>query len=107
LFARNIAISLKPNSVTEFAQKLEDEEVPILRKQGGFRDMIFLLSDDNIYVHAISLWESRQNAEAYKTTAYAEVLKSLETIVTGKPRVRASTVVHSTMQVLTPTAAAA
>ena len=97
MFARNLAISLKPNALAEFTQKLENEVVPVLRKQHGFRDEIILLSEDNIHVHAIGLWDSREAAEAYDKAAYLQVLKSLETLVAGSPKVRVSTVLQSTV----------
>jgi heme-degrading monooxygenase HmoA len=107
MFARNVAISLKPNALTEFTQKLENEVVPVLRKQHGFRDEIILLSQDNIHVHAISLWDSREAAEAYDKAAYPQVLKSLETLVAGSPKVRVSTVLQSTVYMVAPVASAA
>jgi hypothetical protein len=59
MFARNVAFSLQPNSVPELTQKFKTEVLPLLQKQAGFREEFVLLSDDNIHVHAISLWESR------------------------------------------------
>ena len=107
MFARNVAFSLKPNSVPEFTQKFETEVLPLLQKQTGFRDEFILLSDDNMHVHAISLWESREHAEAYDKGAYPQVLKALEKIVVGAPKVRISNVVYSTANVTTVGATAA
>jgi heme-degrading monooxygenase HmoA len=107
MFARNVAISLKPNSLAEFTQKLENEVIPVLRKQEGFRDEVILLSDDNIHVHAISIWDSREAAEAYDKGAYPQLLKSLETLVAGSPKVRVSTVLQSTEHVAEAVASAA
>lgn len=103
MFARNVAFSLKPNSVPEFTQKFETEVLPLLQKQSGFRDEFVLLGDDNIHVHAISLWESREHAQAYDKKAYPQVLQVLEKLVVGTPKVRVSNVVHSTVNL--PTAA--
>jgi heme-degrading monooxygenase HmoA len=104
MFARNVAFSLRPNSVPEFTQKFEAEVLPLLQKQAGFRDEFVLLGDDNIHVHAISLWESREHADAYDKKAYPQVLQALEKIVVGAPKVRISNVVYSTVSV--PTASA-
>ena len=106
MFARNIAFTLKPDSVPEFTQKFETEVLPLLQKQAGFREEFVLLSDDNIYVHAISLWEDREHAEAYDKEGYPEVLKVLEKIVVGAPKVRTFNVVHSTMDVTVSATAA-
>jgi len=40
MFARNLAIHLKPNSLTEFIRIFDAEVLPMLRKQAGFRDEI-------------------------------------------------------------------
>jgi hypothetical protein len=40
MFARSIAIPLKPNSVAEFTQTIEKEPLPLLREQQGFQDEI-------------------------------------------------------------------
>jgi hypothetical protein len=38
MFARSISIRLKPNSVAGFTRLIEDESLPVLRKQKGFQD---------------------------------------------------------------------
>jgi heme-degrading monooxygenase HmoA len=106
MFARNAAFTLKPDSVPEFTQKFETKVLPLLHKQAGFRGEFVLLSADNIYVHAISLWESREHAEAYDKEGYPQVLKVLEKIVAGAPKVRTFNVVHSTMDVTVSATAA-
>ena len=107
MFARNIAFSLQPNSVPEFTQKFETVILPLLQKQAGFREEFVLLGDDNIHVHAISLWESREHAEAYDKTDYPQVLETLAKVVTGTPKVRTSNVVSSTVSMTTAGATAA
>ncbi len=94
MFARNVAFSLKPDSVPEFSRKFENEVLPLLQKQDGFREEFVLLSDDNVHGHAISLWESREHADAYEKKAYPQVLHALEMVVVGTPKVRISNVVH-------------
>lgn len=101
MFARNISIHLKPNMLTEFSTEFEKQVVPILRKQAGFRDEIVLAGEGTNNVTAISLWDSKEQADAYATTGYAEILKSLDRYLDGPPKVRVSNVVHSTMHKLT------
>lgn len=105
MFARNVAFSLKPGSAPEFSQKFESEVLPLLQKQDGFREEFVLLGDDNVHGHAISLWESREHADAYDKKAYALVLQALEKVVVGVPKVRTSTVVHSSTKLPAATAA--
>jgi heme-degrading monooxygenase HmoA len=104
MFARNVSIKLKPNTLTDFNQTFEKEVVPMLRKQAGFRDEIALASDDGIQVTAISLWDSKERAETYNSASYPTVLKSLEKYLDGVPTVRASNVINSTSHKLTAAA---
>jgi heme-degrading monooxygenase HmoA len=95
MFARNVAFSLKPGSVSEFSQTFESEILPLLQKQDGFREEFVFLKEDNVHGHAISLWESREHADAYDKGAYPQILQALERVVVGVPRVRTSSVIHS------------
>lgn len=48
MFARRISIQLKPNTVAEFTKTVENDIIPLLRKQPGFQDEItFALPDGN------------------------------------------------------------
>ncbi len=40
MFARTVNLRMKPNSVAAFTQTMEQEVVPLLRKQKGFQDEI-------------------------------------------------------------------
>jgi heme-degrading monooxygenase HmoA len=98
MFARNLAIHLKPNSLTEFTRIFDNEVLPMLRKQTGFQDEIaFSTSPAGTDLVAISLWDTKEHAEAYNTTAYPDVLKSLNKVLDGAPRVRVSDVISSTI----------
>jgi len=96
MFARNVAIHLKPNTMSEFTRTFENDVLPILRKQAGFQDEI-TFSTANGNVIAISLWDTKAHADAYDATAYPQVLKSLEKVLDGAPRVRISDVISSTL----------
>jgi len=95
MFARNVSIRLKPNMLPMFTKTLEDQILPMLRKQVGFQDAI-VLENEGTHVTAISLWDSREHADAYDKSTFPQVLKSLEKALDGQPKVRVVTVVHST-----------
>ena len=97
MFARNVAIHLKPNTLSEFSRVFDNEVLPILQKQAGFRDEITFSTPSGTDVIAISLWDTKEDAEAYNTTGYPEVLKSLNKVLDGNPRVRVSDVISSTL----------
>ena len=46
---------------------------------------------------AISLWDTKEYAEAYKTAGYPEVPKMLDKVLDGPPKVRVSDVISSTI----------
>ena len=96
MFARTVRMQLKPNSVAEFTGLVEKEIIPLLRKQQGFRDEITFLPPDGKEAVAISLWEQKENAEAYGRGTYPEVLKALAKVVEGTPQVQPSEVSNST-----------
>nr|AUN36821.1 hypothetical protein [uncultured bacterium] len=80
----------------ELTQTFEREILPLLQKQNGFTDEITFLSPDAKQVIAISLWESKENADRYSRETYPQVLKSLTRVIDGTPDVRGYEVVTST-----------
>ena len=98
MFARNVAIHLKPNTLAEFRLVFDKEVLPILRKHTGFQDEITFSTPTGTDVIAISLWDTKEHAEAYNATGYPEVLKSLNKVLEGTPKVRVSDVISSTFQ---------
>ena len=96
MFARTLSISLKPNTLNDFTQTLDKEIIPMLRKQAGFRDEICLASDDNTHVTAVSVWDSKQQADVYIAGTYPAVLKSLDQFMDGVPKVSVANVINST-----------
>jgi quinol monooxygenase YgiN len=107
MFARNVSIRLKPNTLHDFKQTFEKEVIPMLRKQAGFRDEIAFADDNDTDVTAISLWESREQAETYNSSTYPTVLKTLEKFLDGPPKVRLSNVISSTSHKVTAAAVVA
>ena len=96
MFARRVSMHLKPNSVAEFTRTLEKEIIPLLRKQKGFQDEITFVVPGGAEVLGISLWDKKENAEAYARDSYAGVLKALGKVVEGTPQVRTYEVCNST-----------
>jgi len=96
MFARNVSFRLKSNTLSDYTQTFENQVLPLLRKQKGFKDEITLSNPGSVDVIAISLWESKTNAEAYNTNAYPEVLKTLARMIDGTPKVQTFEAVTST-----------
>jgi hypothetical protein len=96
MYARNVTLHLKANSAPEFTRTFETDVLPVLRKQNGFKDEITFLAPDGADAVAISLWDRKENADAYSRDTYPQVLKSLAQVVEGTPQVEAYEVANST-----------
>jgi len=96
MFARNVTIQLKPNSVAEFTRTLENEIIPLLRKQKGFQDEIAFVVPGGTEAVGVSLWDQKENAEAYDRGTYPQVLNALSKVIEGTPKVQAYEVSNST-----------
>ena len=105
MYARNVSIKLKPSMLNEFNKTFEQEVLPLLSKQKGFKDEISFFVPDSNDVIAISLWDNKESAEAYNTAGYPEVLKLLTKTFDGTPKVRTSEVIHSTFHKVAPISA--
>jgi heme-degrading monooxygenase HmoA len=89
-------MKLKANGAPEFTRTLENEVIPMLRKQKGFRDEITLVAAERNEVVAISFWDRKEDAESYNREKYPEILKTLSKVVEGTPRVESFEVANST-----------
>ena len=96
MFARNVSIHLKSNMLSDYTRTFEKDVLPLLRRQHGFKDEITFAGAGGVDVTAISLWETKSDAEAYNTNAYPQVLKTMERFIEGTPKVQTSDVVNST-----------
>ena len=75
---------------------LENEVIPVLRKQKGFKDEITLVAPERNDALAISFWDKKENAEAYNREKYPEILKTLSRVVDGTPKGESFEVANST-----------
>jgi len=96
MFARNVSFRLKSNTHSEYTRTLENDILPLLRKQKGFKEELTLSNPGSPDAVSISLWENKANAEAYNTNTYPEVLKKLAHIIDGTHKVQTFEAVTST-----------
>ncbi|HXV13909.1 MAG TPA: hypothetical protein VEC56_06850 [Candidatus Krumholzibacteria bacterium] len=97
MYGRKVMFELKPNSLNDFNRRQEAEIVPILRKQKGFQDVITLVAPDKKRIEAISMWDRKEDAEAYDLSGYKDVVKLLATVVEGTPKVETMEMASSTI----------
>jgi len=93
MFARSVSIRLKPNGLAEFTRVIERETIPLLRKLKGFQDEITFFAPGGSEVVEISLWDLKEDADAYGRKASPRALKAL---IEGDSEVRIYAVSNST-----------
>ena len=96
MFARNVTFHLKSNMLSDYTRTLENEILPLLRKQKGFKEEITLSNPGSTDAISISLWENKANADAYNTSLYPEVLRTFARMIDGTPKVQTFEAVTST-----------
>ena len=94
--ARNVHFQIKTGKEKEFTTLFENEVIPLLKKQGGFREEMTLLgAKSNL---GISVWDDRKSADAYQSDVYPGVLKTLGPVIEGNPTVDTYDVANSTLR---------
>src|SRR5450631_1542919 len=96
MFARYVSFRLKSNTHSDYTRTLENDILPLLRKQKGFQEEITLSNPGSQDAIAISLWDSKANADAYSTNQYPEVLRAFAKVIDGTPKVQTFEAVTST-----------
>src|SRR5258708_39884592 len=96
MFARHVSMRLKPNTLAEFNRTIENEVIPLLQKQKGFRDEVVLTNPSGTETVGISFWDQKENAEAYNREIFPEVQKLLTKVIEGTPQVQNYEVSRST-----------
>ena len=82
--------------MSDYTHAFENQILPLLRKQKGFKDEITLSSPGGQEAVSIILWENKNNADEYNTNTYPQVLKALANAIDGTPRVQTFETVIST-----------
>ncbi len=96
MFARSVSLHLKPNRVDEFTRIIENEVIPMMRSLKGFQDKIVLVAAGGLEAIGLSIWDQKEDAEAYGRGTYRKVVKALAKVIEGTPRVETREVSNST-----------
>src|SRR5271166_890834 len=88
MYARNVSFRLKSNMQSDYTRTFENQILPLLRKQKGFKDEITLSNPGSQDAVAMSLWENKANADDYNTNTYPQTLKTLANVIDGTPKVQ-------------------
>ncbi len=85
MFGRLVTIKLKADSAEELARINQKTIVPLLHAQKGFRDESLYIAPWGSEAIAKSLWDTKEDAEAYDRMCYPRILMALSRVVDGKP----------------------
>ena len=96
MFTRNVTMHLKPNRVKQYTETLEKKVIPMLRNQKGFKDEISFVNRAGTEATGISMWNSKEDADAYDRTDYKKVITALADVITGTPEIKTGEVTNST-----------
>lgn len=96
MYAREVSLQLKANTGSEFTRAIEEDILPLLRKQPGFADELTFLAPGGTRALAISFWDGKESADNYAHNTYPQVLKGLAAVVEGTPVVQTYEVSNST-----------
>ena len=107
MFVRKVTTLLKSNSISKFSRVMEEDIIPMLRKQNGFQDELTFFDPSEDAVTSISLWDKASNAETYSRQTYPAILKKLALLIEGTPKVDTYETLNSTFHKSATTLAAA
>ena len=96
MFVRQVTAHFKPDKFDVLNQRLDQDVIPMLKKQKGFRDELSYFDKEKDEAVAMSFWDTQQDAEAYQRETYPQVSKKLEDTIIGTPSVRVFEVANST-----------
>ncbi len=105
MFARKVSVRLKSDTAGQFIQKMENEIIPLLRKQKGFLDELTLISQSGKEIYAYSFWASSEDAQRYDGSTFKEVTNLLSGLIEGAVRIHTYMVAHSTFHQIAAAAA--
>lgn len=92
--ARNVQFQIKQGKQDDLRKLLNDELVPMLKKQEGFKSELAIVNDRE--ANAISVWDSKAHADKYQTASYPKVMERIQPLIEGTPTVRTFDVAVST-----------
>lgn len=106
MFTRMLEFKAKPEFRDKLINMMNEEIVPLLRKQPGFVDVISMTDETDPTIHTtLSLWNTREDADRYVKETYTKVLGMMKTYLSAMPTLRTFTVETSSFHKISGMAA--
>jgi hypothetical protein len=96
MFVRQVTAHFKPGKFDLLNKRLENDIIPLLKKQKGFRDELSFFDEEKDEAVAMSFWDTKHDAEMYMRDIYPQVSKKMEDAIDGTPLVRQFEIANST-----------
>ena len=96
MFVRQVSAHFKPGKFDLLNRRLENDVIPILKKQKGFRDELSFFDKDANEAVAMSFWDTRQDAEKYSRDVYPGISQKMADTLEDTPLIRSFEVNNST-----------
>lgn len=85
MYARMVKGQFKPEKFDFVTRTLENEVIPLLKKQQGFRDELSFFAKDMKEGYAISFWDNKADLEKYEREVYPKVHEKMAQAFEAKP----------------------
>ena len=96
MFVRQVTAHYKPGKFDLLNKRLENEVIPMLKEQKGFRDELSFFDTEKYEAVAMSFWDTKEDAEMYTRDIYPKISKKMEEAIVGDPMIRQFEVANST-----------
>ena len=96
MFARMVKGQFRPEKFEFVTNTLENEVIPLLREQHGFRDEVSFFAKDVNEGYAISFWDNKADLEKYEREVYPKVHEKMAEAFVGMPTAHDFEVSNST-----------
>src|SRR5260370_26390734 len=103
MFTRVVEITSKSRKAREVCNTIDNQVLPILKRQAGFVDEAVMVSDtEPNRVLALSFWNTREDAQRYEREQFDTVQKMVQPLLETAPVVRTFDVHASTSHSVAP-----
>ena len=97
MFTRIVELTAKPGKNKQLADTIDEQVLPILKKQKGFVDETVFVSDkEDNRVLALGFWNTKEDAEQYQRVEYQKVHETIRHLLESEPVIRTFNVHSST-----------
>ena len=102
MFTRAVLINVKPGCEVELTRTLEQEVVPLFRRERDFRGLIAFILPDETEALSLSLWDPKESAGGIWARCFG-ALMALARVVLGIPSVQIYEVSNSAFHTMEQT----